>query len=458
MKRLIPRDLALEALRLLDQGRGSPERFLQQAFERHEKTLDARDRAFTLHLVQGVLRWRSRLDAVLRKHVSFPFERVEPPVRDILRLALYQILYMDRVPPAAAVNEAVRQAKRLGRPHVARFVNAILRAVCRDGKADPLLPDRGQDPIGHLAIRHAYPEWMVARWVREYGKSSAEALLDAQNRIPAPVLRTNTLKTTRETLLRRLLAAGVAARPGRYAPESIVLDPGAGAVEAIPGYREGWWQVQGEASQVCARLLAPRPGECVADSCSGLGGKATHLAQLMEDRGLVLALDADSGRLRRQVQNARRLGVGCIFPVAADAAEPLPVRGERLFDRVLVDAPCSGLGTLSRHPEIKWLREERQLRRLASQQIRILVRAAEALKPGGMLLYATCTLSREENEGVVESFLGKVSFMSRLDLKERADRHAAGLIDAAGYLRCWPHRDHTEGFFGALFCRQPLHP
>ena len=447
-----PRNLALKALDRQDTSPGSAERFLERSF-RERPALATRDRALTVHLVQGVLRWRLRIDWVIGRYARSSFEKIHPSVLSILRIALYQILFMDKIPDSAAVNEAVAQARGAGHGHAAGFVNALLRNVCRSRDRIEL-PGRGDDPIRYLSVRHSYPEWLVEQWVRELGEEPAERLMEACNLVPRLVVRVNTLRIDRGGLLARLEREGVRGSPTRYAPEGVVLEGVRGPVTGLASFGEGLFQVQGEAAQVSSHLLAPRPGETVLDVCAGLGGKSTHLAALMGGLGSVPAVDLSHERLRNMVDSARRLGVGCTRPLVADACGMLPFSAMRPVDGVLVDGPCSGLGTLSKHPDGKWARSRADVERLSRLQTRILDGAVPLVRPGGRLLYLTCTISRRENEDVAYGLCEAHRDMRLVNLKARGPAWASSLVDEHGFLKALPHVHGTEGFFGALFVKE----
>lgn len=412
-----------------------------------------RDRALAVHLVQGVLRWRLRLDWVIQQAASFPFKKIEPSILNILRLAVYQLSFMDRVPAAAAVNEAVKQAKRVARPHVVRFVNGTLRAICRNADDLPL-PDRETDRVHYLSVRYSYPKWIIRRWEETLGSEAAERLLDAGNRIPPMIVRANTLRISRSALLEALAKEGVRGSPTRHSPEGVELQGLRGPVTRLEAFKKGLFQVQGEAAQLCSLLLDVRPGDLVLDLCAGLGGKATHLAALSEDKAPIIALDRSGGRLISLAETCRRLGIGSVRAVLADAASPLPLRQGAAFDKIMVDAPCSGLGVLSRHPDGKWNKKDSDIPRLAQLQRRMLEGAAGCLSGEGRLLYVNCTISREESEGLVDRFLEDHPNMALVDLSSRVPEWGEGLVDARGFFRTYPHAHGMEGFFGALFVRK----
>jgi len=445
------RNLVLRALNISGHSPGSAERYLDRAFEQ-EPFQDGRDRAFTVHLVQGVLRWQLRLDWIIKQAVRFPFKKIELPLLNILRIALYQIFFMDRVPETAAVNEAVKQAKALGQNHLTGFVNGILRQICRQ-KANPAFPDPQHDRVHYLSVYYSYPTWLVKKWIRELGIDSTERLLEAGNRVPPLVVRVNGLKVDRQGLLGHLNAEGVKGRPVRYAPEGVEILGAIGPVTRLSSFKEGLFQVQGQSAQVCSHALSPGPGESVLDLCAGLGGKSTHMAQLMGGNGFIVALDMSHGRLVRLGESTRRLGIGCIRPVVADAGNTLSHMFRHSFDSILIDSPCSGLGTLSRHPDGKWIRDEGDIRRLARLQKDILKEAIPLLGKGGRMLYVTCTISKEENEDVVGNTLERNRGIVLENLKDHMPEWGLDLIDDDGFLRTLPHVHGIEGFFGALFVK-----
>ena len=446
---MMPRDLALAALNRADSSRGFQEKYLETSFEKNPG-LSERDRAFIVHLVRGVLRWQIRLDWIVKQTVRFPFNKIEPPTLNILRIALYQIFFMDRVPESAAVNEAVKQTKGVGNRRVAGFVNGILRHICRE-KDRISFPDPNRERDLYLSVFYSYPLWLVEKWIRELGAASAERLLKAQNRIPNTVVRVNTLKTDRQGLLERLNEEGVRGSTAcLYSPEGVTLEGLKGPVNKLTAFKEGLFQVQGEAAQVGSHLLCPRPGDSVLDVCAGLGGKSTHIAALMEDKGFILALDKTRSRLISLIQSSIRLGTGSVKPVVADASGPLSTFMKYHFDKILVDGPCSGLGVISKNPDIKLRKREEDIKRLARLQTTILNQAVNLLKSGGRMLYLTCTISKEENEGVVEGFLKTNSEIALENLNGTVPEWGLDLIDDSGFFRTLPHVHGMEGFFGAL--------
>jgi 16S rRNA (cytosine967-C5)-methyltransferase len=407
--------------------------------------LDTRDAALATELVYGTLRWQRYLDWILAPHSRRRLASLDPPVRVILRLTAYQIALLGRVPVFAAVNDAVALAPRT--PGVPAFVNAVLRSFARRSarEREPAPP---RDPVEALATRCSFPSWLVARWVARYGRDDAEALLRAMNERPPLTLRANTLRITRDALAERLAAEeGLAARPTRHAPEGLVIGAGGGALGEWRAFTDGAFAVQDEASMLVARLLAPEPGATVADVCAAPGTKTTHLAELMDGRGRVLAFDREPRRLQRVREAAARLGAPIVEALDGAVAELAP-RFPHTCDGVLVDAPCSNLGVLRRNPEVKWRRQPADLGAAGRQQSEILAASATMVKPGGRLVYATCSLEPEENDDVVRMFLGAhpgfvVDPPGTFPLP----------LDPDGWLRCLPHRHGTDGFTAVRFRR-----
>jgi 16S rRNA (cytosine967-C5)-methyltransferase len=426
-----------EAHRILtrvEEDRAFADIALQHAVERAR--LEPRDAALCAEIVYGTLRWQRNLDWRLAPHLRRPLSRLDPWVRMLLRLTAYQALFLDRVPAWAAVDEAVSLARLRARtPGPAEFVNAVLRALLRS----PRGPAPPADRVQAAALAWSFPDWLAARWVRHLGLETAERLMAAMDERPPTTMRTNTLRATREELLRRLRDEELlASRPTALAPEGVVVDRG--AVGSWAAFADGWCVPQDEASMLVARLLEPRPGEVVIDACAAPGTKTTHLAQLMANRGLLVAMDPQAARLKLLAAAAERLGVTIIESHLGTAGTLAP-RWRARADRALVDAPCSNLGVLRRNPEVKWRRTEGDLPSLARRQREILTAVAAAVRGGGTLVYATCSLEPEENDQVVAAFLE-----AHPDWQRDEVRDFPVPPDAAGFVRCWPHVHGTDGF------------
>lgn len=434
---LAARSVALAVLRRVERDSAYADVTLDAGLA--ERALAQRDRALAARLVYGTLAWQGLLDWHLTRLAGREPQRLALPVRVLLRLGLYQLLHLDRIPAHAAVSTSVDLAKRVA-PAAAGLVNAVLRRAVRERGALPL-PDAA-DPVRHLAVTLSHPEWLVARWRAQLGDAETRLLLAADNEAAPTILRAR--PGTRETLLSALLRGGVAAAPTRYAPDGVHVE--AVAPHALPGYADGSFAVQSEASQLVGHLLDPRPGARVLDVCAAPGGKAFHLAEISGRAVSVLALGQRQRGAIAIAAGGRRLRLTNLAALVADARR-LPLAATQTFDSVLVDAPCSGLGTLRAHPEVRWSRVPEDLCRLATLQAEILEAATAHLRPGGALVYATCTISPEENEGVVGPWLAAHPELEREDATVHLPPQAAALVDASGALRTFPHRDGLDGFY-----------
>lgn len=438
------RGIAVEILSQVERRNAYADILLDHSLKR--SLLSNRDRALLTQLVYGTLRWRGRIDWLLSRVLRRPLSGMSPYLRNLLRLTLYQILFLDRVPYYAAVNEGVELAKKWGGKRSGGLLNGVVRRVLRE--RDRLrFPSVDDDLIRYLAIYWSHPDWLVKKWLGYFGKEETELLLQADNGESPLILRANRLKNNRNELLEAFRAAGVDATPTSWSPEGIQVR-GLSPVDRLSGFQEGLFQVQGEASQLVGHLLDPKPGERVLDACSAPGGKTTHLADLMGDRGEIVATDVSSRGLERVRQNVQRMGIRSVRPYRVDVTKGLEGQLVSSYDRILVDAPCSGLGTLRSHPEAKWRRDESDIGRLSRLQKRIVRGVTPLLKSGGVLVYATCTLTREENEEVVHELLDR-----RKDLVlEEACRNLPGearQLACGDFFLALPHRHNTDGFFAA---------
>ena len=364
-----------------------------------EIKLTERDRRFLTELVYGVVKAGESLDYRIGKYVA-DIRKAQPAIRELLRLGFYQIFEMDRVPPSAACDTAVELAKKHGRRGADSFVNGVLRAALRE-------PERAAYPTGRdassLALRTGHPVWMVERWMRAYGYERTEELCHCNNTSAPLSMRVNTLRTNRPALMEQFTAAGAQVRASAWVPDGIVLGTH-GALDELAPLRMGLAQVQDESSMLVAHVLAPEPGMTVIDACAAPGGKTTHIAQRMENRGRILAFDIYEEKIRRIERNAQRLGISIMEAQMCDARE-IGAAYAGQADRVLVDAPCSGLGVLRRKPDARWKKSPEDVKTLPPLQRAILASAAEAVKKGGILVYSTCTMEECENAAIVANFL-----------------------------------------------------
>jgi 16S rRNA (cytosine967-C5)-methyltransferase len=406
--------------------------------------LSGPDRGLFAELVFGVLRRQGTLDYILTGLLTQPLLKLEPQVLIFLRLGLYQLMYLDRIPESAAVNESVNLAKQT-LPRASGLVNAVLRNYLRN-KDTVTFPDPITAPVASIAARHSHPDWLVKLWFSQLGEAETELLAEASSRQPTLTLRANTLATTRDELLQAFASNGISAAACRYSPHGIQVE-GRHHIPGLPGFREGLFTVQDEASQMVTLLLDPQAGERVLDTCAAPGGKATHIAQLMGNQGELLAMDNSGSKLPLILETALRLGITNIRTRAADLLQSsaLPAAA---FDRVLLDAPCSGLGVIRRNPEAKWRLTPDDITRLAAVQKSMLKNAARLLRPGGVLVYSTCSTTTQENEEVVRDFLSRhpdcvLENLSGLFPKYRE------VFTEDGMFRAWPHRHGMDGFFAA---------
>ncbi len=449
-----PTQARLLALRVLErvQRAGAYADLLLHA-QLGRSSLPAEDRAFATELVYGTLRWRGRIDFHLARVLDRDLEKLEPLVATALRLGAYQLLFSDRVPVPAAVDESVRCIRAAGAERAAGLVNAALRRLAREHESVKL-PSLEQDPLAHLTHALSLPAWLAARWLEDHGAEQAAALARACNAIPPLTVRANRRRVSPEALLAELRERFPAAAACRFASHGIVLGRrGNPAVD--PAFLAGRFTVQDESSQLVVALLDPQPGERILDACAAPGGKATAIAECVGDSGEVVAIDRHSRRLDLVRRHARRLGLEHVRGVERDAARPLSdLAAEQAFDRVLVDAPCSGLGTLRRNPDARWRVRASDPARLAEAQRAILRHAAAVLRPGGVLVYSTCTLLREENEAIVAAFLDQSRDFS-LAAAAGVPSEVQAVVGSDAFLRCLPHVHDADGFFAARLERNP---
>ena len=397
------------------------------------KLPDNRDTRFARQLALGSIRWQKRLDYMLTPFCSRPVDKLSPWARHILRMGVYQLFWLDRVPERAAVHTSVELAKHFAHKGVASLVNAVLRNLLRR-PTEIHYPDPQGDPVAYLSVYYSHPEWMVERWVRRWGAQFVEPLL-ARNNEPSELnIRLNPLRAEAD-LEQTLNLEPVGSLPGFFKA------PSGADLFASPAYQQGQFQVQDPNAALAVALLDPQPGEDLLDLCSAPGGKATQAATAMEDRGLVVAADISPTRLQRVRENAERLGLNALRPVVRDGTEP----AEGTFDRVLADVPCSATGILGRHPDVRWHRDPEQLADLAARQLLLLQRAYEHLKPGGILVYSTCSLEEEENEGIIEQFLAQTPTAEI----QRADTYFPEQPWASRYILTIPGHHPGDGSFAA---------
>ncbi len=419
------------------------------------RPMDARDKALAVEIAYGVLRRLATIDWRLRPVLQKPLDRLPIVVQMLLRIGAYQLLFLDRIPSSAAVSESVNLAKTQSgnlKRDWSGFVNAVLRALIRE--SSPPWPSVEKDAAQALAVRHSVPEWLCRRWLDRWGLDRAQTACEQASGIPPLTLRINRLQISRDEFLSRLREAGLKAKATRISPVGVTLEEGV-SIPILPGFAGGQFYVEDEAAQLIPPLLSMQPGEVVLDTCAAPGGKTTHLAELMKDAGQIYAMDRSQTRLELLDANRRRLRHMGIVPIVGDVRDPKAlsrvVGRHRLakFDRILVDAPCSGLGVLRRHPDAKWRKSSEQFERHHTMQIQILESSALCLRPGGVLVYSTCSTEAEENEGVIDQFLRSHADFQRESVEPWLPVGGKEFLTEHGDLSTAGNRDSMDAFYAA---------
>ncbi|MBI5591656.1 MAG: 16S rRNA (cytosine(967)-C(5))-methyltransferase RsmB [Deltaproteobacteria bacterium] len=447
--------ISLSVLNEVDQDKKTLDQILDATFARIGN-LPQREKNLIFTIVYGVLRHRNRLDWILGHFSRTGLNKLDSEVLNILRIGLFQVVHLTRIPTSAAVNTAVDLAKTLKKPWLVKFVNAVLRsAVSRYPELSP--PDMENDPVSAISIEKSMPQWLISRWVSRFGTSQTLLLCDIINTIPPLTLRVNTLKTTRSDLLESGGIHGRCVEPTVHGPDGIRMDhpedPVTSPIASMKGFREGFFQVQDEAAQLVTLLLDPKPGETVMDACAGMGGKTGHIAQEMKNTGKILALDISPDKLEKIPLEMSRLGISIVETRVHDLGRPPDTSLIATFDRVLLDAPCSGLGVLRRNPDIKWRASPDRLERCRTRQIGFLDHVSRFVRPSGVLVYAVCSMEPEENEAVVAAFLRDHSEFSVEKSPAGLSPQIRSLMNPEGHLRTFPHLHAMDGFFAVRFRR-----
>jgi len=448
-----PRHIAFAILRESGTGKITLDKSLEHQ-DSNITELPPKDRALCHAIVFGVLRHRGRIDHLIRAFSSRPFDRMDDAVIEILRIALFQMVYLDRVPDFAAIDTAVEFTKQKIGKKSTGFVNAVLRQAARAHR-DTGIPSKEDQFFTHLTVACSIPKWLGSRWAAAFGKEKTLALATSLLDIPPLTLRVNTLKTDRRTLADLLARSGQETQETLFSSEGLHLAGPGLFISELQGFEEGMFQVQDEAAQMVSQVLNPRPGERVLDACAGLGGKTCHIAQIMENRGQIVAGDTEAPKLERLAAEAGRLGISIIEGMTMDVSKATVKETGGYFDRVLVDAPCTGLGVVRRNPDTRWKRTIKDIQRMAARQRKILNAAASLVAPGGTLVYAVCSCEAEENEGVIEPFLAK-----RKDFSPDAKGMALAVPETPfvnrdkAWFKTFPDPGSMDGFFVARLKRK----
>ncbi len=428
------RKVILELLNEADQGRYS-NKLVQDVQARDD--LDARDKGFINKILYGVIENRIYLDYVIRKFSSIRLKKIEPEILNVLRMSAYQIMYLDKVPNSAAVDEAVKLTKKINKRH-SGFVNGILRSLIRDVDTVKLPTAENE----RLSVQYSHPLWLVERWISLFGASFTEDLLKANNETPKMVLRTNTILINREDLMTKLSFEGLDVEKSDIVEEGIIVNQlNDRSIDEIKWFIDGYFTVQDESSMMIGHVIDPQEKEKVLDLCAAPGGKTTHMAQLMNNKGQVFACDVSDAKLKLVKENVRRLKLNNVRMMINDAT----VLNEEFvdgFDRVLLDAPCSGLGIIRRKPDIKYQKTEEDILSLNELQKSMLEHAAKYVKVGGVLVYSTCTIEPRENSILVDAFLKMNDGFEKVAINDTND------------LQLYPNVDETDGFYACKLRRK----
>ena len=407
-------------------------------------SLSDTDRRFLTELVYGTVKAKGTLDWYINKSINKPMHKLDKRVLNVLRLAVYQIFYLDKVPASAACNEAVELVKSFGHEGMVKFVNGVLRGIIRN-QANLVFPTMEENAPLHVALTYCHPEWLVQRWRYRYSMEDAIAICAYDNEQPHLTLRVNTTQISREDLAAKLTAAGLEVEASKWSKDGLIGKK-LGSVGELMRVFGAYIYVQDESSMLVADILAPKPGELLIDVCSAPGGKTTHLAQKMQNKGRVIATDIHEHKLKLIEANAQRLGLTNIVTQLQDATKQVAAWVGKA-DRVLVDAPCSGLGVLGRRPEARWNKVEKELSQFPPLQGKILANAATYVKPGGRLVYSTCTLEQNENVRVVDAFLKEHKEFHRVEFKHPLTG------ESLKELQLLPQKDGIDGFYICLLER-----
>lgn len=415
-----------------------------------DKTTTDQDAALIREIVYGVLENKIYIDYVIRSFSSVRLKKISSIVMNILRIGIYQMLFMDRIPDSASVNESVKLAKKHTHKGSQGFVNGLLRNVSRN-KENIEFPDKEKDRVKYLSVKYSHPEWMIERWIEDFGFSFTEELVEANNKKPKLNIRTNTLKIDRDSLMEKLKQRDLICEKTRYSNDGIIVMNPVNII-MTQEFKDGLFQIQDESSMLVSQIINPEENSFILDVCSAPGGKTTHLAQKMNNKGKIIARDIHDHKLILINENSERLGIDIIHTEIYDATK----LDESLIQKVdycLVDAPCSGLGLIRRKPDIKWNKTESDIEGIKELQYKILETSSKYVKTGGTLIYSTCTIEKDENINLLNRFLETHSEFELDDFKSLID-NSGEIVKNLGYLELFPNINNTDGFFIAKMIRR----
>jgi len=442
-RKVSAREAALDILTRVEQDQAYSNLLLNQTLVKLR--LERQEAGLATELVYGTIQRLNTIDYFLERFATKGLGKLQPWVRSLLRMSFYQLYFLDRIPAHAAVSEAVNLAKKRGHQGIAGLVNGILRSVLRE--MDELKVPGDLPDARRIALEESHPEWLVERWVRRYGPKEAALVCHADNEPPRTSIRVNSMRGSREEMQASLEEAGFTVRPSELAPDGLIIESGGNMAET-PFFASGDVSIQDESSMLVARVVAPEPGMKVLDCCAAPGGKTVHLSELMKDKGEIFASDVHEHKEKLIREQATRLRLFSIRTLVSDARELGSRFPQASFDRILLDAPCTGLGVIRRKPDMKWSKQEKEIQEVAKVQRDILSAVHPLLKPGGILVYSTCTTEPEENERQIRRFLEETPGFELISFPEGLlPEGSAAEAGRGGMLQLLPHHFHSDGFF-----------
>ena len=448
---LSAREVALEILTRVEQDKAYSNLLLNQMLQRHP--LEKADTGLVTEIVYGTIQHLNTIDYYLNRFVAKGVKNLEPWVRALLRLSLYQVVYLERIPAHAIVNEAVNLAKKKGHQGISGMVNGVMRNVIR--QKEQLVIPSDLPLVERIALQYSHPKWMVVRWIKQFGEQTTEMICKANNTSPKTSARVNVIRHTQAEILSILQQEGLEAKPSELAPNGIIIEHG-GNLAFTRWFVEGSISIQDESSMLVAEVLDPKPGMRILDCCAAPGGKTAHLAELMQDKGNVIACDVHEHKISLIRDQADRLKLRSIETVLCDALDLAKQYPAESFDCILLDAPCSGLGVIRRKPDLKWTKQEAEIAAIALLQNQLLNAVHGLLKPGGVFVYSTCTMEYSENQGLIAEFL---KLQPQFTLEAFPNEHLRDIQTEAstvGMLQILPQHYNSDGFFIARMRKKQL--
>lgn len=406
--------------------------------------LSRQDKALVTEIVNGTLKYLLRIDWIFSQFAKISKKKLSPIIEDIIRCGIYQMFFLDRVPDSAICNESSELARKYGHEGAVKFVNGVLRNIGRN-KDNINYPDENKNTVQYLSVFYSHPEWMVKKWLQDYGKDFTKQLLEANNNVPPLTIRTNILKTRVDELEQILTNEGISVEKGKYVQEALHIR-GTSSLESIDAFKKGYFQVQDESSMLVGEIINPLEGELVLDICSAPGGKTTHIAELMSNEGRVIARDIHKHKLKLVQNSSKRLGINIIETEIFDGNE-IDKNLENKCDKVLIDAPCSGLGVIRRKPDLRYNKQNNDFNKLSELQLKMLENASTYVKKSGTLVYSTCTINKTENINVIEKFLEQNKDFEMEDISSLVPSNINSDTLKKGYMELYPNIHNLDGFF-----------